>query len=281
MPNLIAVATEISRPERRSVTTTTIFVGMPAGGSIVSLVAFFSPHGFDWRLIFMVGGAAPLLLAPLAMLLLPETRPQPQGGEVDRRSLPALFGGGRALTTVTMWVAFVLTLVVVYLMVNWMPTLAIAKGVAKAQAPLTALSFNLVGIFGGVTAGMLADRFGFRWLLAGIYVALVAVMGALIAASGFWPMMVLAGLTGLLVLAANYVLYAMAPIYYAAAVRGTGSGAAVAAGRIGSIVGPYAAGLLLAAGFSAGQVMQSTIPVVLGAGLAAVLLTVVGKPHLD
>ncbi len=69
----------------------------------------------------------------------------------------------------------------------------------------------------------------------------------------------------------------MGPQYYAPAVRGTGVGAAIAAGRFGSALGPLLAGQLLGGGASAGQVVLSTVPIVLLAGVAAMALTVVGK----
>jgi len=95
MPNLIAVATEISRPERRTATVTAIFVGMPSGGAMAALITRLLPHAGDWRLIFVIGGAVPLLLTPLIALVLPETLAK-RDPSADRRPLFALFGGGRA-----------------------------------------------------------------------------------------------------------------------------------------------------------------------------------------
>ena len=53
----------------------------------------------------------------------------------------------------------------------------------------------------------------------------------------------------------------------------------MAAGRLGSALGPLAAGQLLTAGASAGQVTGATVPIVLLAGLAALLLSFFGKPQ--
>ena len=54
--------------------------------------------------------------------------------------------------------------------------------------------------------------------------------------------------------------------------RGTGVGAAVAVGRVGSVVGPLAAGQLLAIGRSASVVIVRSISVTLVAAVAALLL---------
>ncbi|MEX3920074.1 3-(3-hydroxy-phenyl)propionate transporter MhpT, partial [Paraburkholderia sp. BR10872] len=50
-----------------------------------------------------------------------------------------------------------------------------------------------------------------------------------------------------------------------------GVGAAVAVGRVGSIVGPLAAGQLLAGGASATTVIGASVPVTVVAALAALL----------
>ena len=55
----------------------------------------------------------------------------------------------------------------------------------------------------------------------------------------------MSGAVGFFLLGANYALYGVAPKYYPGPIRGTGSGASVAVGRVGSILGPLLAGLLM------------------------------------
>jgi AAHS family 3-hydroxyphenylpropionic acid transporter len=280
LPNMIAIASEISRPERRTATVMTIFVGMPAGGALSAIIAGSLPHGFDWRLIYVVGGVLPLVLAPVTYFLLPETRPDHAPG-ADLRALPALFGGGRAATTLLLWIAFAFTLVVLYLMLGWLPLLVVAKGLGKQAGSMAALSFNLVSIVGGIGLGMVIDRAGFRWPLAFTYIGLVGSMALLATATGLVAVIALSGLVGCFVVGAQYALYGLAPRFYAIPVRGAGAGAAVGAGRLGSIAGPMLAGTLREHHASAGQVLNFTLPVIFIAGVAAVLLTFVGKMRED
>src|SRR5260221_2597581 len=109
MPNMIAVAADISGRSRRAATVTTMFVGFPAGGALSALVTRFGLESFDWRLIFAIGGVLPLAITPLALWLLPETHPTQASGE--RRAIPALFVAGRAMTTLTLMLAFIFALV--------------------------------------------------------------------------------------------------------------------------------------------------------------------------
>ncbi len=278
MSNLIAVATEISAPGRRAVTVTGMFCGMPAGGAVVSLIARFAGEGVDWRTLFIIGGVLPILLAPAVHFLLPETRPAPVAG-ADRRVLPALFGGGRAVGTLLMWTTFLLTLAVLNLMLAWLPTLVTAKGLTAMDGSSAALAFNLSGIVGAILTGLAVDRFGSRWTLTLVYAGLAGAMFVLATAIGLPAMLVFSGLAGFLVMGAQFSLYSEAPGRYPPHMRAAGSGAAVGVGRLGSVAGPLIAGELRQAGYAAGDVFFAIIPIVLTAGLAAMALSFRGRAY--
>ena len=70
--NLIAIAAEVVTPHgRRTAVTTIVFCGMSVGGAASALLARFAPPGLDWRAIFLIGGALPMVLAPAIGLVLP------------------------------------------------------------------------------------------------------------------------------------------------------------------------------------------------------------------
>jgi AAHS family 3-hydroxyphenylpropionic acid transporter len=71
-------------------------------------------------------------------------------------------------------------------------------------------------------------------------------------------------------------LYGLAPGYYAVTMRGAGVGAAVAAGRVGAIVGPLMAAALLGVGLSGSGVLLALLPLV--AVTAVATLTLLGRP---
>jgi len=280
LPNLIAIASEISRPERRGATTSAMFCGMPAGGAVVSLVARMMGDGLDWRAVFIAGGVIPLLLVPVIVFLLPETRPPAQPG-ADRRVLRGLFAEGRAVPTLLLWTTNILTLLVLYLMLNWLPSLVVAKGHSPADGAVASLLFNLVGVAGALLLGLVVDRAGFRWSLLVAYAALAAAMFALGRSADVGAILALSAAAGFLVLGAQYALYSLAPILYDPAVRAAGAGAAVGFGRFGSIIGPLLAGELRHIGWSAGQVLDAMAPVAVAAGLGVFALTFLAKLRRD
>lgn len=269
MPNLMAIATDISPPGKRAGTTTSMFCGLPAGGALVALLARSGGSEMDWHTLFLVGGILPLLITPIVLLWLPETRPQ--SAQVVTYG-DALWGGGRVTITVLLWLAFCLTLLINFLMLNWLPSLVETKGLSPTDGATASLWFNIASVLGALALGRLVDRFGPYWLVSLAFVTLGLAMWGLASAATLMGVLAFATAAGFLVAGGLFVLYAVTPGFYPLPVRAVGSGAAVAVGRFGSILGPIAAGQLRAAGFGPDQVFQAMIPVALCAAGTAYLL---------
>jgi AAHS family 3-hydroxyphenylpropionic acid transporter len=267
LPNMMAIAADVSSPERRAFTAAMIFCGMPVGGGTVALITQAMPAGFDWRVLFYAGGVLPLLLVPFLLFFLSESR----ASTAERQRvnvLHAWFGEGRAAPSILLWLTFLPTLLILYLILYWLPTLVEARGFGGATAPQASLAFNYSSVVGALLFGAVIDRVGSRWPLLFGYAGLIASVAALAVATEAWAVLALSGLAGFFLLGANYALYGVASAYYPAAVRGSGAGGAVASGRIGSTIGPLLPGLLLAAGGSASEVINLMIPAAALAGLA-------------
>jgi AAHS family 3-hydroxyphenylpropionic acid transporter len=274
LPNMMAIAAEISRPEKAAITASMMFCGMPVGGGLSALVTQVLPAGFDWRLLFLIGGVLPMIMVPVLWRLMPETLPRGgAGGGVTRRVpvLQALFGEGRAASTLLLWLTFLPTLLILYLFLNWLPTLVLAQGFDAATAPRASMAFNFGSVAGALVCGHLADRFHYRWPITLAYLALIGALLGLAGAQGQTITVILSAAVGFFLLGANYALYGVAPTYYPGPMRGTGSGASVAVGRVGSILGPLLAGIMMSGGTSAAGVVYYMVPV---AALAAVAVFV-------
>ena len=79
-------------------------------------------------------------------------------------------------------------------------------------------------------------------------------------------------LLGCAIVAPQDFLYAMAPPSYPTSIRAVGVGAAVAAGRVGSIVGPKLGGALRAAGHGGAQLFLDILPLVIVGSICGMLL---------
>src|ERR1700710_2566711 len=153
MPNTIAMTSEFSPHRRRAAMVMIMFCGFSLGAAVGGLLAAaLIPH-FGWRSVFAVGGVAPLLLVPILALRLPESvrflaltgqapaRVAELLGQIDRNAgftsatkfvvhephlagMPVLhlFREGRTLPTLLLWVVFFMSLLDLYFLSNWLPT---------------------------------------------------------------------------------------------------------------------------------------------------------------
>ena len=270
MPNFVALSGECVSEARRAQFMAVSAAAMPLGGAAASAVAAALP----WRAIFEVGGAWPLALAAAMALALPESAKfiAARAAAVRVGPLAALFGGGRAIASVLLWTAAFCALLVLFVMLNWLPLLLAAKGVAKSDASIVQLLFNLGGVAGGLAVAWLF--YGARRAATmAIWFGGMAVSVILLA---FSPPTLLAsaaaGLAaGVFVSSMSIALYALSADFYAVAIRATGLGAVIGVGRIGAVLGPLLVGALLAHGRDSTGVLMALPPFILLGALATFL----------
>ena len=275
LPNMIALVAEGADPRQKNLAVSIMYSGMPLGGALVSLVTLVSAFGTTWTSVFYIAGISPLMVVPLLILFLPESRQFLETRETSlspSNFVSALFHEGRLAPTIFLWASFFCTLLVLYLLLNWLPTLLISRGLTKPEAAKVQLVFNLVGAFAAMGAGWVIDT---RFRLPGIIATFLALGSGLVllisVPTSQGSALLIGGLLGAAALASQSILYAVAPDCYPTAVRGQGVGTAVSAGRFGSIAGPIVAAQLLVGGRSPADVLQAMLPLV-AIGLACTLL---------
>lgn len=271
-PNLIALSGEAAPPGRRSTAIGLMYAGMPLGGMLASATGLIPG---DWRPVFYLGGFGPLVVVALMLVALPESKLFREAALEGAERPPlarVLFGEGRAAATLMLWVSYFFTLLVLYLLLNWLPTLLIiGKGLDRPTAFTASIVLNIGGALGSWVFGVLLDRGRGRSAATAVYLGMALSLAALGALTGIPALMAAAGAAGFFVIGGQLILYALAPAYYPVRARATGVGAAVAAGRFGSLTGPLAAGAFLSSGASATTVLSATVPGMVVA-LAAVIL---------
>lgn len=273
LPIMITLASEAAPPRWKGTAVSIMYSGIPAGGLLTSVVAMALAQDSQWRHIFYVGGLAPVLLLPLLILFLPESKAYLNHKKAAAVPfLQVLFAKQRTVPTLLIWVSFFCTLVVLYFLLNWLPLLMNAQGLSKLEANYIQISYNVGGIFGSILLGILLDRIRMNKVVKLIYAGILISLCCL-ALSPTVTFLALSAIgCGLFIVGGQSALYGLAAMFYPTEMRGTGVGAAVAVGRIGSFAGPLMAGLLLSLGQSSVFIIASTIPVILIAAVCALLL---------
>ena len=285
MPNIIALTSEYAPAKRRATFITLMFIGFPMGAVIGAavLAPVVSVHG--WSIAFYVGGLLPLVLATILFFALPESHAFLQARQslaLSRETIPSkgsalvvqLFQEHRAVATILIWITFLTNLLVLYSLVNWLPSILQRSGVPFERAILAISFLNGGGVVGGLALSSAADRGDPYLTLAVSYLGAavaVAVVGSLSNAS----ILVLMGAiscAGFLVIGSQFCMQALAANYYPTLIRATGVGWAVGIGRIGSIVGPVLGGVLIAAQWKIENIFLAAAVPALIACISVILL---------
>lgn len=275
LPLIIAMSSE-SVSERWSATAVSImYAGVPIGAAITALAAGMFTEVGQWKNIFYLGGLAPILILPLLALLLKETYTKRQATkEIENNDFKfVLFGEGRLASTLQIWLSFLGTLIVLYFILNWLPVLMQNNGLSMKNVSNIQVSYQVGALLGVLSLGWLLSRIKIRTVVVMIYVGILVGLSALAMSKSLTGLMLSAALSGFFLTGGQSALYALAAKVYQKSMRGTGVGVAVAMGRIGSFIGPLLAGLIFSYNSSSSFVIGSSIPVIIIAAIAAIMLT--------
>jgi len=276
LPNLIALCSEAAGERLRGTAVSLMYCGVPLGAALAATIGIVG-FSADWTLVYYVGGVLPLVVVPLLGLWLPESAAfrARQESAVKATRVPVvqgLFRQGAALPTLLLWAAYFFTLMVVYMLISWLPSLLVGQGFTGRQASWVMFSLQIGAAVGTLMLGVLMERLRPLAMAGLIYLGLLAALAALGMASEFPSMLVAGFAAGMFATGGQGVLYALAPLFYRTEVRATGVGSAVAVGRLGAMSGPLVAGQMLALGTGTAGVMLASAPGIVLAAVAVFYL---------
>ena len=190
---------------------------------------------------------------------------------------PSIWSPVYRTRTAALWAVWFLINLSYYGAFIWIPTLLVNRGFPLVQSLEFTLIITLAQLPGYAAAAWLIEVWGRRVTLA------VFLAGSAVAAPLFGfaqePAMIIA--TGCALsffnLGAWGALYAIGPELYPTGVRGTGTGAAAAFGRIASVIAPLSVPVLLGAGGEGLVFVVFGAAFVLAAGAALLLPDATGQ----
>ena len=299
MPNAITLTSEYCPSTRRSSLVTLMFCGFTVGSALGGIVSAQLLSVVDWHGILAIGGVLPLLTLPFLIWLLPESlrfmvlqnqspskitatakRLLPDGQnevpelvaskhEKAKVSVKELFSKDYAIGTMLIWSAFFMSLLIIYLISSWMPTLLKGVGFDLKNASWITSVFQIGGTVGAIALGYLMDRMGASKVLCAAYVlgaVFVVMVGQGITSLNMALLLIGMFGVGVGISGSQVGANAFSSAFYPTHCRATGVSWANAAGRSGSVVGSLVGGWLMQMHMSAAQIMGLlAIPALLAA----------------
>ncbi len=303
LPSLIALTSEYAPKRMRTMLVAAMFCGFPLGAVVGAILSAPVIENFGWTGVFIAGGVLPLALLPLIAFALPESlawlvktkrraKAEAIVASMKKVALPldvsvdtsaplngnfasSVFGQGRGVGSILLALIFIISLLLSYLLVSWLPSIAVEAGLPVRTGVLAAAALNLSGIVGSLLIGTISDRVGAFWIVGVGYIlgatGIVALVSLGQSGANVFQFSFIAGL---FCIGAQMCLVSVAAQFYPPEVRGAGAGWCMGMGRIGAIAGPLV-GATMVTTQSADSMFILVAALSASAGLGVVLMGVI------
>ena len=280
------LAAEYSPEKYRSLSVAGTTAGYPLGATMTAVVAGFIMPEYGWRGMFWFGGGVTLAMGAVAWAFIPESlkylferRPANALERVNKillklkkdtldelpviatetarkargfiGSMTSLLAREYRVVTLMLWACFFLCFATLYFLMSWIPKLMEQSGYSAETAHFAFFLFNLGGVIGILTLGVLSTRLKLTNLVfVFLFSSAICMVIFALAPNQVTLLLVVIFFMGILQQGGFTGLYAVAAKVYPTEIRSTGIGWAIGLGRSGAVIGPAAAGFLIAAGLS-------------------------------
>ena len=296
------LTSEYSSKKWRSLAISIYAAGFGIGAILGGLFAVALQAEYGWRSVFLAGAILTGLCLICLVLWLPESidyliNKQPKNAQdrlnnilqkigISSFSLPEikqhkakatpitqLFNQEYRRSTLAIWLAFFAIMFSFYFISSWTPALLKEAGMTTEQSVTIGMMISLGGTCGALFYGLLASYWSARnVLILFTIIAAISVIAFILSSTVLWLAMVLGVIVGALINGCISGLYTLNPSIYASDIRGTGVGWSIGIGRIGAILAPMIAGVLLDNGWEKQNLYIGAAFVLLIATFALILL---------
>jgi AAHS family 4-hydroxybenzoate transporter-like MFS transporter len=278
LPVCWALNIEYAPKRFRASVVTLVMLGYSAGVSLGGPAVLWLEPNYGWQSVFIMGGALSLAATVALVALLPESlrfltaqardraairrilhRLAPAlalpedarfvlGDEKDepRRFHPALlFHGELRWITPMLWLATIFSAMATFFLSTWTPLVFHSLNFPPAEAAAAGSIAAISGAVGGLTLMRFTDHYGAVAIAAMPLLAIPLLLTGGLVDIGGDGLLVLVGMIAFALIGGHLGMNSIAGMFYPSALRASGAGWATAIGKIGSILGPLLAGVVL------------------------------------
>lgn len=303
-----AAVAEVSSVARRPWAVILMAAGYPVGTVVGGTIASLLLARFDWRAVFIFGGAISLLFVPIVLRWAPESiaflMHRRRAGALSRingilmrmghppvaelpddyrtsrtgSTISGLFSRTFLRPTLLMTLAYFAHITTFYFILKWIPKIVSDMGFDAARAGSVLVWASLGGLTGAILLGALTRRAPVRSLT--IIAMLLSVAFVILFGNGardLGALSLFAAIAGFATNAGVVGLYALLATNFPTELRASATGFVIGVGRGGAALAPAIAGMLFAAG--QGLAMVAGV-MAMGSGIALIALLFLRRPRL-
>lgn len=280
--SLPVIITELTPQRWRGSMIAVYAAGLPAGGMFGGAVAALLISGHGWRAPFVVGALLTLTLAVIVVVAMPESRQDSRQGEavLPEGTVRSIVDRKHVVPTILLWFSYFVLMGGFYFAASWTPRLLEQSGFSEDQGLGAGVLLNLGGLAGTLLFGVLTLRASRNTLTTMAFTCCGLAFLAMTFALGSIPTaLAVAVAIGLFVNASAAGLHSIGPELYSAPVRATGMGWAMGVGRLGALIAPVLAGVLLDNAWSPESLFRILAWPMIAAAFAVLLMTARIRKH--
>lgn len=275
MPNISTLVSEYMPAKRKAFLTGLAGCGFMLGISFGGVLSAYLLDQFGWKIVIMIGGVIPLIVAVILLLKLPESvqylvktqqydqariiLSQIQGSSISPNITLSLDEARTASTdnpvkhlwlnyrwnSIFLWVCCFTSLLVFYLLTSWMPIILKTAGLSTQQFSLISAIFPFGGVIGAIIMGWYMDKQNptkvvkYSYLMAVVFFIIAGLLHSNILLLGITIFLI-----GALLAGAQSSLLPLAAITYPTLCRAVGVSWMHGIGRTGAILGAFYGSLI-------------------------------------
>ena len=279
LASTVSLVSEYTPNRSRDFWVSFILAGYPIGAILAGYLSNYILKYYSWEVVYIIFGIISIFFIPIIYFFLLESvdfllKNQPKNAlsrvnlilkkldfsKID--SLPnkvnlaskipvnSLFQAKHIYSTIKLWTAFFFSFACLYFLISWIPKMVTELGLSLELGIYSGTVFNIGAFFGIVTQGYFSSKFGLKKIISIFLIVTFIIMTQIQHFFGSDWMLLIFGVLGFTIQGGFVGLYSVAARIYPTEFRTTGVGWGIGAGRLGAVLGPLVAGILIGTGIS-------------------------------